>query len=115
MRLRLPSTHSESAAKMKGKRMTKEEIEELREFATKHTKLVYLPCKKTAKALLRTLGTVEELQKRVAELEDQKERTNTVLTRIRETAMLDYRRGLGRLKPILVYIDEIKNKIINRR
>lgn len=29
--------------------------------------------------------------------------------------MLDYRRGLGRLKPILVDIDEIKNKIINRR
>ena len=100
---------------MKGKRMTKEEIEELRAFATKRTKLRYFPCKKTANALLRTLGTVEELQQRVSELEDQKERTNTVLTRIRETAMLDYRRGLGRLKPILVDIDEIKNKIINRR
>ena len=115
MRLRLPSTHSESAAKMKGKRMTKEEIEKLRAFATKRTKMLYFPCKKTANALLRTLGTVEGLQQRVAELEDQKERTNTVLTRIRETAMLDYRRGLGRLKPILVDIDEIKNKIINRR
>lgn len=100
---------------MKGKRMTKEEIEKLRAFATKRTKMLYFPCKKTANELLRTLGTVEELQQRVAELEDQKERTNTVLTRIRETAMLDYRRGLGRLKPILVDIDEIKNKIINRR
>lgn len=100
---------------MKGKRMTKEEIEKLRAFATTRTKVLYFPCKKTANALLLTLGTVEELQQRVAELENQKERTNTVLTRIRETAMLEYRRGLGRLKPILVDIDEIKNKIINRR
>ena len=48
---------------MKGKRMTKEEIEELRAFATKRTKMLYFPCKKTANALLRTLGTVEGLQK----------------------------------------------------
>lgn len=100
---------------MKGKRMTKEDIEKLRAFATKRTKLRYFPCKKTENALLKTLDTVEELQQRVSELEDQKERTNTVLTRIRETAMLDYRRGLGRLKPIIADIDEIKNKIIYRR
>ena len=95
--------------------MTKEDIEKLRAFATKRTKLRYFPCKKTANALLKTLDTVEELQQRVSELEDQKERTNTVLTRIRETTMLDYRRGLGRLKPIIADIDEIKNKIIYRR